>query len=100
MFIHRILLKETYLANLKSNVNKLDNDQLKNVPSGLSNLKSKVDKLDNHKLVLFLVDLNKLIDVVKIDVVKIDIYKANIKNIEDKYLILLISPQLLLLTLK
>ena len=38
--------KETDLANLKSNVNKLDIDKLKNVPSNLSYLKSKVDKLD------------------------------------------------------
>ena len=78
------MLKETDLANLKSDVNKLDNDQFKNVPSGLSNLKSKVDKLDNHKLVLFLNDLSKLTDVVKIDVVKKDVYNASIKNIEDK----------------
>ena len=34
----------TNLANLKSDVDKLDIDKLKNVPSGLSNLKSKVDK--------------------------------------------------------
>ena len=38
--------KETDLANLKSNVNKLDIDKWKNVPSNLSYLKSKVDKLD------------------------------------------------------
>ena len=40
MLIHQILLKWTDLANLKSNVDKL-NDKLKNVPSNLSNLKSK-----------------------------------------------------------
>ena len=34
------------LANLKSNVDKLDIDQLKNVPTNSSNLKSKVHKLD------------------------------------------------------
>ena len=33
--------KKTYLANLKSDVNELDIDILKNVPSNLSNLKSK-----------------------------------------------------------
>ena len=38
--------KKTDLANLKSDVDKLDIDKLKNVPSGLSNLKSKVDKLE------------------------------------------------------
>ena len=30
-------------TNLKSDVDKLDNDELKNVPSGVSSLKSKVD---------------------------------------------------------
>ena len=42
--------KKSDLANLKSNVDKLDIDQLKNVPANLSNLKSKVDKLDVDKL--------------------------------------------------
>ena len=43
--IHNILLKKKNdLANLKSNVGKLDIDKLKNVPTSLSNLKSKVDK--------------------------------------------------------
>ena len=32
------------LANLKSNVDKLDTEKLKNIPSGLNSLKSKVDK--------------------------------------------------------
>ena len=43
--------KKTDLANLKSDVDKLDIDKLKNLPSGLSNLKSKVDKLDVDKLI-------------------------------------------------
>ena len=34
------------LANLKSGVDKLDIDKLKNVPNNLSSKKSKVDKLD------------------------------------------------------
>ena len=38
--------KKTDLANLKSDVYKLDIDKLKNVPSNLNNLTSKVDKLD------------------------------------------------------
>ena len=38
--------KKTNLASLKFNVDKLDIDKLKNVPTNLSNLKSKVDKLD------------------------------------------------------
>ena len=36
--------------NLKSDVDKLNNDKLKLVPSNLSNLKSKLDKLDIGKL--------------------------------------------------
>ena len=59
--------KKVDLANLKSNVDKLDIDKLKNVPTNLSNLKSKVDKLDVDKLVPFPVDLSKLSDVVKHD---------------------------------
>ena len=51
MLMHRILLK-TDLANLKSDVDKLDIDKLTNVPSNLSNLKRKVDQLDVDKLVL------------------------------------------------
>ena len=43
--------KKTDLANLKSDVDKLDVDKLKNVPSGLNNLKSKIYKLDVDKLV-------------------------------------------------
>ena len=72
------------LANLKSDVDKLDIDKLKIVPTNLSNLKSKLDKLDVDKLVPVLVDLSKLRDVVKNDVIKKNVYNAQIKNIEDK----------------
>ena len=72
------------LANLKCNVDKLDIDKLKNVPTNLNNWKSKVDKLDVDNLVPVPVDLNKLSDVVKNDVLKRDGYNAKIKNIEDK----------------
>ena len=58
------------LASLKSNVDKLDIDKLKKLPTNLSNLKSKVGKLDIDKFVPVSVDLNKLSDVVKNDVVK------------------------------
>ena len=68
VLIHRILLKKTDLANFKSDVNKLDNDKLKNLPTNLSNLKSKVDKLDVDKLLP--VDLSKLSDIVKNDAVQ------------------------------
>ena len=43
--------KKVDLAHLKSNVDKLDIDKLKNVPTNLSNWKSKVDELDVDKLV-------------------------------------------------
>ena len=68
--------KKVDLANLKLDVDKLDIDKLKNVPTNLSNLKSKVDKLD--------VDEFKLSDAVKNYVVKKDVYYAQEKNIEDK----------------
>ena len=41
VLIHQILLKKTVLTHLKSDVDKLDTDKLKNVPSNLNNLKSK-----------------------------------------------------------
>ena len=39
-------VKKTDLTNSKSDVDKLDIDKLKDVPSDFSNLKSKKDKLD------------------------------------------------------
>ena len=72
------------LANLKSDVDKLDIDKLKNVPTNLSNLKSKLDKLDIDKLVPGPVDLRKPSNIVKNNVAKKDVYNAKIKNIEDK----------------
>ena len=51
--------KKVDLASLKSNVDKLDIDKLKIVPSNLSNFKSRV-----HKLVPVTVDLSKLSDVI------------------------------------
>ena len=44
-------VKKSDLAKIKSDVNKLDIDKLKNAPSNLSNLKSKFDQLDFDKLV-------------------------------------------------
>ena len=58
------------LDNLRSNVDKLYIDKLKNVPTNLRNLKSKVDKLDVDKLLPVPIDLSKLSDVLKNDVVK------------------------------
>ena len=76
--------KKIDLANLKYNVDKLDIDKLKNVPTNLNNLKNKVDKFDVDKLVPAPVDLSKLSDVVKHNVVKKDVYNVKIKNIEHK----------------
>ena len=81
--------KKIDVANLKYNVDKLDIDKLKNIPTNASNLQTKVHKLDVDKLVPVSVNLNKLSDIVKDDVVKKDVDNANIKNIEDKYLIFL-----------
>ena len=65
MLIHQILLKITYQANLKSNVDKLDVDKLKNVPTALKSLERKIDKLKKR-------------------VAERDVYNAKITNIEDK----------------
>ena len=64
--------EKTDLANLKSNVDKLDIDILENVPSCSSIWKSKVEKLDVDKLVPVSIDLSKQSDVVKNDVFKKD----------------------------
>ena len=75
--------KKTDLANLKSDVDKLDIDKLKNVPSNLSNLKSKVDKLDIGKLETTPVDLSKLSNVVKNDVIKKTEYNELVKIVNN-----------------
>ena len=68
------------MASLKSNVDKLDIDKLKNFPTNLSSLKSKVAKLDVDKLLPVPVNLSKLSDVLKNDVFKKDIYNAKTKK--------------------
>ena len=55
---------------LKSNIDKLDIDNLQNVPTNLNNLNSRVDKLDANELAPVLFDLSKPIGIVKNDVVK------------------------------
>ena len=72
------------LVNLQTEVDKLDIDKLKNVPTNLSNLKSKVDKSDIDKAAPVPVDLSKLSNVVKNEIVKKTEYIVKIKNIEDK----------------
>ena len=80
--------KKIDLANLKSDVDKLDDDKLKNVPSNLSNLKNKVDKLDINELITVPVDLSELSDAVKMMLKKMfTMLRSKIAKI--KYLILL-----------
>ena len=101
VLIHQILLKKTPdLAHSKSDVDKLDVDKLKNIPSHLSNQKSKTDVLDVDKLVPVPVDLIKLSYLVKNDIVKKDVYNAISTVLKIKYLILLTQLLMLLLMLK
>ena len=72
--------KKSNLANLKSDVDKLDTDKLKKIPSSLRSLKSKVDELDIGKLKTTPVDLSKLSNVVKTDVVKKTEYNELVKK--------------------
>ena len=58
------------LADLKFDVDKLDIDELKNLPGNLSNLRGKVDKLDIKKLETTPADLINLSNIVKNDIVK------------------------------
>ena len=76
--------KKNDLANLKSDIDTLDIDKLKNVSTKVSNLKSRADKLDADKLVTVLVDLSKLNNVVKTDLLKKYVCNAKIKYIDDK----------------
>ena len=76
------------LASLKTEVAKLDINQLKSLPNNLNNLKSKVDKLDIDKLTPVLVDLSKLNNVVKNEFVKKTEYNPKIKILKIIYLIL------------
>ena len=89
VLIHRILLKKTDLVNLKADVETLDIDKLKNIPTNFSNLKSKLDKLDFDKSVPVFVDLSKLSDVVQNDVVKKMYIMLRSKILKIKYLVLL-----------
>ena len=82
--------KKTDLANLKSDVDELNIDKLKNVPSNLSNLKSKIDKSNVDESVPVPVDLGKLSDIVKkmMFLKKMSIMLRS-KILKVKYLILL-----------
>ena len=82
------LAAKSDLVSFKAEVDKLDIEKLKSIPTNLSNLKSEVDKLDIGKLKTTQVDLNKLSNIVKY-VVKKDLYNAKSKILRIKYLILL-----------
>ena len=79
---------KTNLANLKTEVDKLDINKLTNLPNNLNNLKTEVSKLDTDKLKTVPVDLIKLSNVVKNEVVKKIDYNAKIKVSKIEYLIL------------
>ena len=83
------LAKKIDLANLESNVDKLDIDKLKIVLTNSNNLKIKVDKLGVDQLVPVPVYFSKLSDVVKNSVVKKDAYMLKQKKLKMKYLTLL-----------
>ena len=83
--------KRIDLANLKSNLDKLNIDQLTRVPSGLSSLEHKVDKLDNGKLETTPVDSSKLSDIVKYEVVKNTEYNKLVKKLIIFILLILVT---------
>ena len=72
---------------LKAEVDKLDINNLVNVPTSLNNLKTKVDDLDVGKLKTLPVDLKKLSDVVDNEVAKntkFNTLKTKANNLEKK----------------
>ena len=77
------------LASLKTEVDKLDIEKLKGLPTNLSNLESKVDKLNIDKLAPVLVDLSKLSNVVKMRLLKRLNIMLRLRILKIKYLILL-----------
>ena len=72
--------KKIDLANLKSNVDKLDIDQFGKVPTGPNSLKKTEDKWEFNKKAPNLAHLIQLSDVLTHNVLKKDVYN----DIEDK----------------
>ena len=62
--------KNVDLANLKSEVGKLDCDKLEKVPTGLNSLESKVNKLNVDKLATVPAGFSKLSDAVTMMLLK------------------------------
>ena len=73
--------KNTDLASLKSDIDKLNVDKLNNIQSGSDSLKNKVYKLDVDRLKPVLVDLKQLSDVVDNDVLKKTVYNELVKTL-------------------
>ena len=73
--------KKDDLANLKTEVDKLDINKLQKLSISLNSLKSKIDKTDIGILEITPVDLCKLSDVAKNDLVKKTVYNELVKNI-------------------
>ena len=86
--IHLLLLKKTDLANLESDVDKLDIDKLKKLPTNLNNLKSRVHKLDVDQLIPLPVNFSKLSGVKKIILLKKIYIQLRSKILKIKHLIL------------
>ena len=98
MWIHSETRK-LYDKNIQ--LDKLDIDKLKNVPTNLTNLKTKVDNLDVDKLVpVKLAHLSKLSDTVKNDIAKKMCIMLRSKILKVKHLILPTYLLMLLLMLK
>ena len=68
-------------TNLKSDVNKLDFDKLKNIPCGLSSCLNKGEKLDIGKLETAPIEMSKLTNVVKYDVLKKSEYNKLVQRV-------------------
>ena len=69
-----------YLANVKSEADKLDIDEFKNVPNGLNFSIRKVDKLDIRKLETTPVDLKTFSNVVEKEVCNKIVYDELVKK--------------------
>ena len=85
--IHRISLKK--LSYLKSDVDKLDTDKVRNVSSRLSRLKPRVDNINIGKLETTLVDLSKLSHLIKMMLLKRINIMLRSRTLKINYLILL-----------
>ena len=78
------LVAKNDFIDLKAEVDKLDINNLVNVPLSLNNWKTKLDNIDVGKIKTFLVDLKKLSDIVDNEVLentKFNTLKTKVKNL-------------------